>query len=79
LNYSIPSGAYSNGQGSFSTPLPLNVTQSFLLTMSDATGFNTGGTTNLITVGESKGGSCNTIPPHIEYKYRLDSALVQCR
>ncbi len=31
-----------------------------MLMMSDATGFNTGGTSNILDVAASQGGSCNT-------------------
>ena len=34
-----------------------------VLSMSDATGFNTGGSTNVLTVNASQGGSCNTTDP----------------
>lgn len=33
--------------------------------MSDATGFGTGGSTNVLTVGESLGASCNITDPGI--------------
>ena len=47
-------------------PLQIQATSQFLLTMSDATGFNSGGTTPLLTVGASVGGkSCNTTSPGV--------------
>lgn len=43
-----------------------------MLTMSDSTGFATGGTSNLITVGSPTGTStCNTTPPSIPYTFSL--------
>ncbi|KAI5999854.1 hypothetical protein F5J12DRAFT_895097 [Pisolithus orientalis] len=47
----------------------------FVVTMSDATGFATGGTTDLITVaGPSSGSSCNTTFPTLSY-YFSDTSL----
>ena len=47
-------------------PLQMQATAQFLLTMSDATGFNSGGTSHVLTVGPSKGGSsCNTTGPGV--------------
>jgi len=34
-----------------------------VLSMSDATGFNTGGSTDVLTIKASQGGSCNTTDP----------------
>ncbi|KAK7059029.1 hypothetical protein VNI00_001653 [Paramarasmius palmivorus] len=78
-NISIPSSSVNNGQGSFSTQLPIAQGEKFLVTMSDATGFGSGGTTELLTVGSSKGGSCNTTEPDVAFSYQLNSALQQCR
>lgn len=48
--------------------------------MSDSTGFGTGGTSDVMTVGSSVGGtSCNTTDPGVEFYYELNSALQQCR
>lgn len=58
-------------------PFPQN--KKLLLTMSDATGFNTGGTSDLVTVGASQGGSCNTTDIGTSFFYQLNTALVQCR
>jgi hypothetical protein len=60
--------------------LQMQATSQFLLTMSDATGFNSGGTTSLLTVGASVGGSsCNTTNSAIAFSFQLNSALIQCR
>jgi len=50
-----------------------------LFTMSDATGFNAGGSTNVLEVQPSKGGSCNTTNPQIDFEFELNTALQQCR
>ncbi|KAK2461972.1 hypothetical protein APHAL10511_006435 [Amanita phalloides] len=52
--------------------------QKFVITMSDATGFGTGGVSRLLTVGTSKGG-CNTKSPSVPFTYQLNTALRQCR
>ncbi|KAF8168177.1 hypothetical protein B0H34DRAFT_49886 [Crassisporium funariophilum] len=78
-NISIPASAFNGGKGSFSVPLPVVKGSQVLLTMSDATGFNTGGTTTALTVGASKGGSCDTTDPGIAFPFQLNSALQQCR
>lgn len=62
-NISIPSSSFSDGKGSYSLQVPMKKDDTMLLTMSDATGFNTGGTTRVLTVGASKGGQCNTTDP----------------
>ena len=43
--------------------LPFNQYDQVLFTMSDSTGFNTGGSSNVYTVLQSKGGVCNTTDP----------------
>ncbi|KAJ3506021.1 hypothetical protein NLJ89_g7106 [Agrocybe chaxingu] len=78
-NVSIPSDAFSNGVGSYSLPLPLPKNEQMVLTMSDATGFATGGSSNVLTVGASQGGTCNTTDPGVSFTYELNSALQQCR
>jgi hypothetical protein len=77
-NISIPASAFNNGQGSYSFPLPLAQQSRMVLTMSDATGFNSGGTTNVLTVQPSKGGSCQT-DAKVGFTFQLNSALQQCR
>lgn len=62
-NISIPATSFSGGQGSYALPLALPAGQRFLLTMSDATGFGAGGTTDVMSVGASQGANCNTTDP----------------
>ncbi|TFK41233.1 hypothetical protein BDQ12DRAFT_431045 [Crucibulum laeve] len=78
-NISIPVSAFGNGEGSYSVQLPLVENQKFVLTMSDATGFGAGGTTDVMTVQPSKGGSCDTRDPGTGFVYQLNTALTQCR
>jgi len=59
-NISIPTTSFSGGQGSYAFPLALPAGQKFVLTMSDATGFQASGTTDVMSVGASQGGNCNT-------------------
>ncbi|KAG2075611.1 hypothetical protein BDR04DRAFT_1228565 [Suillus decipiens] len=60
-NFSVPTSAFSNGKGSYSiSQLLLSATTRFLLTMSDATGFGSGGTTDILTVGNPiENNDCN--------------------
>ncbi|KIJ68522.1 hypothetical protein HYDPIDRAFT_165322 [Hydnomerulius pinastri MD-312] len=47
--------------------------------MSDATGFGSGGTSDLLTVGDSvSGNSCNTSVPAVAFAFSLPSSLSQC-
>ncbi|KAF9455099.1 hypothetical protein P691DRAFT_716315 [Macrolepiota fuliginosa MF-IS2] len=79
-NISIPTNAFNNGQGSYSvSQFPMPAGEQYLLSMSDAAGFGTGGTTNLMTVGASKGGKCSTTDPGVDFSFQLNSALTQCR
>ncbi|KAJ7244729.1 hypothetical protein B0H12DRAFT_1128519 [Mycena haematopus] len=75
-NISIPS---TNVNGTFSTPIPLNASDQAVLTLSDDTGFGSGGSSQLLKVGNSLGGTCNTTSPDLAYTYGLDSPLVQCQ
>ncbi|KAJ6509468.1 hypothetical protein C8R47DRAFT_1098818 [Mycena vitilis] len=75
LNISIPS---TDVDGTFKTPLALNVTDKFVFTLSDSTGFGSGGSSSLLTVGNSLGGSCNTVPAALPYTFAIDQALQQC-
>ncbi|KAH7929313.1 hypothetical protein BV22DRAFT_130605 [Leucogyrophana mollusca] len=80
-NISVPSSAFANNQGSYTIPqLPLVSNDTFLLTMSDATGFASGGTTSLLTVGKSIGNNtCNTTSPAVAFYFDLEpGALYQC-
>jgi len=78
-NISIPPSAFTNGQGSYSTQLPFAKDQKFILTMSDSTGFGAGGTTQVLVAGPSKGGTCDTAQPTVDFTFMLNSALQQCR
>lgn len=60
--------------------LPYPQGQRLLLTMSDLTGFGTGGTTNVITVAPSVSGhGCNTKDPGPDFSFELDGTLQQCQ
>ncbi|KIO08339.1 hypothetical protein M404DRAFT_997272 [Pisolithus tinctorius Marx 270] len=78
--YSVPSSAYNGNQGSYTiSQLPLGQGTKFVLTVSDATGFGTGGATDVIQVAEStSSSSCNTTTPALSYTYNLPSSLQQC-
>lgn len=79
-NITIPDSAYSNGKGTLQTQIAVAATKQFLIVMSDATGFSTGGVSDLATVGTSlSGGGCNTTYPAVPYSFILDTALTQCR
>ncbi|KAF8632585.1 hypothetical protein AX15_001792 [Amanita polypyramis BW_CC] len=78
-NISIPPTAFNNGKGAFTLQLPLHQPQQFVMTMSDAGGFGTGGTSDVLTVGPSQGGKCDTKSPGIAFTYQLNTALQQCR
>ncbi|KAF4605149.1 hypothetical protein EYR40_003932 [Pleurotus pulmonarius] len=79
-NVSIPAAAFSNGAGTFKTQLPFEATKQYVLTMSDATGFGTGGYSPLRTVGAAAGGAtCNTVDPGVAFNFELNLALQQCR
>jgi hypothetical protein len=48
--------------------------------MSDANGFGTGGTTDLITVGGPvDGNTCNTTDPGVPFTFEFTAILQQCR
>lgn len=52
----------------------------FLLTMSDARGFGTGGTSGLLTARPSSTGvTCNLTDPGVAFSFDLPSSLQQCR
>ncbi|KAF8560298.1 hypothetical protein OG21DRAFT_1480124 [Imleria badia] len=79
-NISVPSTAFVNNQGAYQiSPIPFTKGAQFLLTMSDATGFGTGGTSELLTVGAPVGSaSCNTSDPALPFSFSLPSSLEQC-
>ncbi|EIN14150.1 hypothetical protein PUNSTDRAFT_140507 [Punctularia strigosozonata HHB-11173 SS5] len=79
-NITIPDSAFSNGAGLFKTQLNFAAKEQLLLAMSDSQGFGTGGTTDVLTVGSSVGGSsCNTTDPGVDFTFELNDALQQCR
>jgi len=52
----------------------------FLLTMSDARGFGTGGTSSLLTAGPSPTrATCNLADPGVAFNFELPNSLQQCR
>lgn len=78
---SVPASAFSNGVGSYSTVLQLAQEQQFLVTMSDATGFATGGISPLLTVQAQspQSASCTPVDSVPQFFFSLDVALQQCR
>ncbi|KAG1862212.1 hypothetical protein F4604DRAFT_1957434 [Suillus subluteus] len=79
-NISVPASAFSNGKGSYTiSQLPFwNETQ-FLLTMSDATGFGSGGTSPILKVGNPVAkNNCNTTGPSVDFTFDLPTSLQQC-
>lgn len=63
-NFSIPTTAFGNDAGSFTTRLTLAKSQRVMLALSDALGVASGGISALLTVGDSiSGNSCNTSSP----------------
>ncbi|KAH9487005.1 hypothetical protein JR316_0001071 [Psilocybe cubensis] len=65
-NVSIPSSAYNDGKGSFSYQLPFDNQTQLAIMMSDSTGFNAGGVSELQSVRPSNGRSCNTTEPTLQ-------------
>jgi len=60
-NISIPSSAFQDNAGSFTTQLTAAKDERILLSMSDATGETAGGITEFLTVGPSANGNqCDT-------------------
>lgn len=81
-NISIPDSAHddSTNSGSFSLQLQIPPGQRFLLTMSDSQGFESGGTSDILTVGSSiSGDNCNLTEPAPDFTFQANSALQQCR
>ncbi|PVG02305.1 hypothetical protein CPB86DRAFT_780727 [Serendipita vermifera] len=77
-NISIPESAWDGSKGSFFTTLNLTAGQSFVLTMSDATGFGTGGNSDLLTVGGASNAQCNTTNPGTSFSFQGSSTIEQC-
>ncbi|PPQ70489.1 hypothetical protein CVT26_013996 [Gymnopilus dilepis] len=78
VNISIPSSAFNNGAGSYSFQLPVANGSQVVFVMSDASGFNSAVASDILTVGPSKGGSCNT-HTSVDFSFQLNTALQQCR
>ncbi|KAF8350129.1 hypothetical protein F5887DRAFT_943923 [Amanita rubescens] len=74
----IPPSAFTNGIGSFSTQLQFPEGKQFLITISDAQGFGTGGVSDVLTVGAPQGKNCGTNSPNPTFTYQFNSALQQC-
>lgn len=63
-NISVPDSAFSKGRGTFRTRLSLRRDRRFVLTMSDATGLVSGGTSELKVVAPPPPNvGCNTTEP----------------
>jgi hypothetical protein len=78
-NFTIPETAFADGSGTFSTPLTLDRRQRLLLSMSDATGFNTGGVSRVLKVGASQSDNrCNISENRIDFLFWSLRPLVQC-
>ncbi|KAF8710465.1 hypothetical protein RHS03_02207, partial [Rhizoctonia solani] len=80
-NISIPASAFNGTHGSYTTTLRVTGKSNagrFLLTMSDATGVGSGGTSGILTAGTGTT-SCNTTDPGTDFVYSLDRSLQQCR
>ena len=70
----------ATGPQSFGVFIPFPKDKTLLVTLSDATGFASGGTSQLLTVGDTvSGNNCNTTDPGVDFFFNLDSPLVQCR
>lgn len=79
-NISVPDSAFSNGRGTFRTQLSLRRDRRFVLTMSDATGLVSGGTSELKVVAPPPPNvGCNTTEPNVDFFFSLDSELEQCK
>ncbi|EJU01221.1 hypothetical protein DACRYDRAFT_116996 [Dacryopinax primogenitus] len=83
-NISLPSTSFSSStnRGNYTLPqLELDPGASFLLTMSDSTGFGTGGTSALLVTGASTTGtSCSTVGPNLGFEFFLQSGgASQCK
>ncbi|KAK1227794.1 hypothetical protein PQX77_009169 [Marasmius sp. AFHP31] len=79
-NISIPNSSFSNNEGTFTTQLNLMRSSRFMVSMSDSTGLLSGGTSPVLTVGESIPGPlrCRTgIPP--DFYFPHDFTIAQCQ
>ncbi|KAF8527843.1 hypothetical protein BU17DRAFT_81088 [Hysterangium stoloniferum] len=75
-NFSVPSLPDGNA---FTLQLPLLAGRKFLVTLSDVSGFASGGVSDILTVGASTTGAvCSTDVPHLNFLFSIDSPLQQC-
>jgi len=75
----IPGGAWDGSSGSFTTTLNYTTGQSFILTMSDANGFGTGGNSDLLFVGSGVTNTqCNTTNLGAAFSFQVPSNIQQC-
>ncbi|KAG1769151.1 hypothetical protein EDD22DRAFT_977564 [Suillus occidentalis] len=79
-NISVPTSAFNNGKGSYTiSQLPFKNDTQFLLTMSDATAFGSGGTSPILKVGNPvANNNCNTTGSSVDFTFDLPTALQQC-
>ncbi|OAX37825.1 hypothetical protein K503DRAFT_866598 [Rhizopogon vinicolor AM-OR11-026] len=79
-NISVPASAFSNGKGSYSIPqFPFKDGTQFLLTISDNTGFGSGGTSTILTVGPPiANNNCNTTISPPDFFFSTPLQLQQC-
>jgi len=82
--FRVPSSAVNNGQGSFTTQLVLPATQRLLVTLFDSSVTSGSSSvissisTDILIVGNSLGGSCNTTSPGVDFDFDLNTDLQQC-
>ncbi|KAJ3552074.1 hypothetical protein NM688_g4348 [Phlebia brevispora] len=77
---SVPSASFVNGQGNFQTQMPFPSGKKFLVSMSDSSGWGSGGISNVQVVGPSiSNTNCNTTDPGVDFFFELNTALQQCR
>ncbi|KAH9960148.1 hypothetical protein BC827DRAFT_1209465 [Russula dissimulans] len=78
--FNLSDNGFSDGIGTFNTTLTLPAKQEFVFVMSDATGFATGGISELLTVGPaSPGETCNTSQAGGQFYFTTDDTLKECR
>ena len=79
VNISIPSNSSTGNSNSYSTTLPFDNSTSYFLTMSDSTGFGSGGTSPLLTPASTGDNSClPETPPSPDFTFSLPDSLTQC-
>lgn len=78
-NIDIPSSAYNGTAGSYTFQLSLATQLTFLIVLSDSTGFGSLGTTEKLTVNTGQS-SCDTSTPSTAFNIAYNSTnLQQCR